>query len=256
MLCLNKTSLLLVVVMLGSFASARVDATSVSIPNGDFETIYKPGSTTITGQFNNDYTNGIGPNVTLALSSGASFSDSTSGNNVAIPGWVGTGVIAKFPASYFATYDYASTAGTNNSVLSAASLGTISAGATYDLSANIASEPGPSPPATSVILLRLFDATTNTPIVPSSTSYPALTGTSGSFTTPVLYTSSYDVATLASHVGNQLKIQIGKVTSTDPQIHFDNLALTFNPVPEPTAISLALIGGLIALRAKNRRRPV
>jgi|GEM_PF-954805 len=61
------------------------------VPNGNFETIYKPGSTTITGVLSEGaWTQGVGPNCPIDSGSGTyNFSDTTSGTVADIPGWVG-----------------------------------------------------------------------------------------------------------------------------------------------------------------------
>ncbi len=56
------------------------------LPNGDFETIYKPGSTTITATLTG-WTQGVGPDCPID-SGQYDFSDQTTGSVADIPGWV------------------------------------------------------------------------------------------------------------------------------------------------------------------------
>jgi hypothetical protein len=60
----------------------------VQIPNGGFDTIYKPGQTTITGTISG-YTTGVGPATTLSSGGKFNFSDNTSGILADVPGWIG-----------------------------------------------------------------------------------------------------------------------------------------------------------------------
>ncbi|MEM7245467.1 MAG: hypothetical protein AAF533_08985 [Acidobacteriota bacterium] len=60
---------------------------SVWVPNGDFETLYQPGSDTITATLDG-WTQGVGPGCPIDGGQ-YDFSDGTSGDVADIPGWVG-----------------------------------------------------------------------------------------------------------------------------------------------------------------------
>jgi len=80
-------------ILAGEFLLEITDVVPVVglVPNGDFETIYKPGSTTITGVLSEAaWTQGVGINCPIDSGSGTyNFSDTTSGTVADIPGWVG-----------------------------------------------------------------------------------------------------------------------------------------------------------------------
>ncbi len=74
-----------------AIAVAQVRADTITVPNGDFELIYKPGSTTITAQLSpagGSWTQGVGPNCPIDSGEYA-FSDQTTGTQADIPGWLG-----------------------------------------------------------------------------------------------------------------------------------------------------------------------
>jgi len=83
--------LAIVAVAMLSLAIGGAGAATVSVPNGDFETIYKPGQTVITGVLvpaGNAWTQGVGPGCPIDNGS-YEFSDTTVGTLADIPGWVG-----------------------------------------------------------------------------------------------------------------------------------------------------------------------
>ncbi len=66
-----------------------VSAGEIFVPNADFEEIYKPGSTTITGELPfGDWTQGVGPECPIHHGE-YTFSDGSTGTVADIPGWVG-----------------------------------------------------------------------------------------------------------------------------------------------------------------------
>jgi hypothetical protein len=78
-------------ILAGEFLLEITDVVPVVglVPNGDFELIYKPGSTTITGVISSGgWTMGVGPDCPIE-SGTYNFSDTTSGTVADIPGWVG-----------------------------------------------------------------------------------------------------------------------------------------------------------------------
>ena len=86
-MCRRNVSTIVVVAML-ALAIGQVQAESINVPNGSFELIYKPGETTITADLGGGWTNGVGPDSKMNGSQTASFSDGTSGGYVDIPGWI------------------------------------------------------------------------------------------------------------------------------------------------------------------------
>jgi hypothetical protein len=83
-----------------------ITTVTVTVPNGSFEQIYKPGSTTITADLDQSlvgggweqgegWTQGVGPAAPTDIHppggtrSRASYSDGTTGYSVDIPGWIG-----------------------------------------------------------------------------------------------------------------------------------------------------------------------
>ncbi|NQU21909.1 MAG: hypothetical protein HQ567_11555, partial [Candidatus Nealsonbacteria bacterium] len=75
--------------ILGGALSNQSRAVEIPVPNGDFETLYLPGSTTITGVVApGGWSQGVGPDC--PIDSGTyEFSDFTTGDTADIPGWVG-----------------------------------------------------------------------------------------------------------------------------------------------------------------------
>ncbi len=69
-----------------SVTTPTVESVSVPIPNGDFDTVYKPGQTTITATISG-WSMGVGP--ACQAYGTYNFSDKTSGTVADIPGWIG-----------------------------------------------------------------------------------------------------------------------------------------------------------------------
>jgi hypothetical protein len=69
-----------------SATTPAADFVPVRIPNGDFDTIYKPGQTTITATISG-YTCGVGPATPII--GNYNFSDNTSGTLADVPDWIG-----------------------------------------------------------------------------------------------------------------------------------------------------------------------
>lgn len=83
----NVLALFLVGVFV-AFSSAGF-AGVINVPNGDFETLYKPG-TMITGIITNSgWTMGVGPDCPIDGGPGFTFDDETTGEIADIPGWLG-----------------------------------------------------------------------------------------------------------------------------------------------------------------------
>jgi len=76
-------------VVIFTLVIGQVQAESVTVPNGSFELIYKPGSTAITAELANRYTWGVGPNSPMNNpSNSVTYSDGATGALVDIPGWI------------------------------------------------------------------------------------------------------------------------------------------------------------------------
>ena len=224
--------------------------TPVTVPNGDFETIYKPGSTTVTGEMTpggNAWTQGVGPGCPLhnAEAMEYEFSDSSSGDVADIPGWLGydrQGWIA-----LGGTYERDTASGdlqgaiTNQNnhtpggahqyvvngdtwgnpagglITSQAALGVILSDATYTLSMYASGSASP------VVLHMLADGLV---VDPTSSVHPIL---GGGFQE---YSRTYDASDLSSYVGRSITIVLG-VGRPQPdgasgaQSHFDDVTLSY-----------------------------
>lgn len=71
-----------------SVTTPAANFVAVPIPNSGFDTIYKPGQTTITATISG-YTTGVGPATTLSSGGKFNFSDNTSGTIADVPDWIG-----------------------------------------------------------------------------------------------------------------------------------------------------------------------
>ncbi|UCG49577.1 MAG: hypothetical protein JSU94_07310 [Phycisphaerales bacterium] len=225
-----------------AIAVGRVQADTVTVPNGDFELIYKPGSTTITGQLSpagGSWTQGVGPNCPIDNGQ-YNFSDESSGTEADIPGWLGydkAGWIA-----WGGTYGRDQTTGNlqgsianqanhtsggvncylanggswGNSagglIVSEASLGNVLTNATYTLSMYAKGA------ATPVVLELLAGGTV---ITPSSSVSPTLSSSWQEFS------RTYDYEDLTSYVGQPLTILLGvDRDASGTQTQFDDVSLS------------------------------
>jgi hypothetical protein len=76
------------------------------------------------------------------------------------------------------------------------------------------------------------------------------TGTSGAAETWNEFTNTYDAASLAAVVGQNLTIRVGwAMGATGAQSELDNVTLT--SIPEPTSLSLLALGALGLVRRKR-----
>ena len=230
-----------------------VGCDNLPIPDSDFETFYKPGtSETVTGTFVSGWTNGLGSNVQIACcgSDAVNWLDSTqgaTGDSIEIPNWVtvsgNTGIQSGVGAgSSVGVYVNGSGyGGSGGKVASTSNLGTIQAGATYTLSIS-ASDVNGSGSAALPVYLDLLDPSSNA--LPSSSSvFPTV---SSSFQT---FSKTYSATDLAPFVGDPLVIEFGAGSSGN-QTDFDNVSLTM-AIPEPPS-SVAIVGlcgmGLVGFR--------
>ena len=84
----RRNILTIVAVAILTLAIGQVQAMTVTVPNSDFELIYKPGQTTITGVVSGGgWTQGVGPDC--PIDAGVyEFADLTTGDTADIPGWL------------------------------------------------------------------------------------------------------------------------------------------------------------------------
>jgi hypothetical protein len=211
---------------------------SISIPNGGFEVIYKPGSTTVTADLGEGWTQGLGPDTPMD-SGQAAYSDGSTGDAVDIPGWIGAdvqgwidaggsygrdttsgnrqGSVARQSETPDGLHYYLSNGGgwgngAGGLIVSEAPLATIGSGCTYTLSmiANGGAKP--------VVLELLADGV---PLTPSASEDPVL---SGDWQT---YSRTYDAADLEGLAGASLTIRLGVGRgASGGQSHFDAVSLS------------------------------
>jgi hypothetical protein len=241
---------------LTALLSSMAQAGNVAIPNAGFETLYKPGSTSITAAIGTGYTIGIGPGVQVV--GGATYSDSTTGSNVDVPGWAGnnaTGVQGfaagggQFPAgtpspSNAVYVQGPAFGGTGPNLVTSGGLGALAAGTNYILSIEVGWRNDVSSVASPTVVE--LNANGNA-LTADASSSPALV--QGSFVT---YTREYDAASLAGVIGQTMTISFGVGAGvTGQQVEFDSVRLT--AVPEPSAVALLGLSAVGLLFAVRRR---
>ncbi len=241
--------------------SAKVGAVIITVPNGDFEQVYKPG-TAIPGVVSYaGWTQGVGPDC--PIDSGAYiFDDGTTGDKADIPGWIGYDRDAWIASG--GTYGRDQTTGNlqgsvaaqgplngahcflgNGSnwgnpagalIVSDASLATVDSALIYTLS--VMTTGGVTP----VVLELLADGVALTPS--SSVSPPDAGGWRE-------LSRTYDATSLSGHDGESLTILLGHGRpATGTQNRYDDVSLTY--VPEPATIALLGLGALALVRPKRR----
>ena len=241
-----KIKLLLLAVAIFAFAIGQVQAATVTItvPNADFETIYKPDSTTITATLSSGgWTQGVGPDCPIDVGR-YNFSDQTTGSLADIPGWLGydrDGWIA-WGGSYGRSQTTGNLQGSVSNqanhtsgglncylanggswsnpagglIVSDASLGNVLTNATYTLS--MYAKGGGTPAATPVALKLLANGTV---ITPSSSVSPTLSGSWQEFS------RTYDAEDLTGYVGQALTIVCGvDRNASGTQTQMDDVSLT------------------------------
>jgi len=217
-----------------------------SVPNGDFELLYKP-ATGIPGSISSDgWTQGVGPGCPIDTGQ-YNFSDSSSGDHADIPGWLGydrNGWIA-----WGGTYDRDETTGNlqgsvayqgnhtpdgencylangggwsnpaGGLITSAAPLGNVLGDSTYTLSMYAQLSGGNA--ATPVVLNLLAGSVV---VTPSSSASPTLT------TSWQEFSRTYNSASLLSHIGEPLTIVLGVGrNAAGNQTKFDDVSLSHSP---------------------------
>jgi len=229
-------------------AESWLAAVPITVPNSDFEEIYKPGAGTPGAVSPGGFSQGVGPGCPIDGGSYI-FDDGTTGGIADIPGWLGydpEGWIAfggtydrdiNFPNrqgsistqhNYTGSHCYLSNGGgwgnpAGGLIVSDASLGNVEAGI-YVLSMFANGDALP------VVLDLLVDGVV---VTPTSSVDPNLSGDWQEFS------RTYDAASLGGHLGKSLTIVLG-VGRPDPngatgaQSHFDNVTLFHSPGPLPT----------------------
>ncbi len=247
---MNKLTLvaalgLAAVLILGIAVCNESRADTIPVPNGDFETLYKPG-TTIEGNISlapsPGWSQGVGPDVPIAPDSpaGYEFDDGTTGDLADILGWIGadrdgwianggtynrdqnSGHLQGSVASQFNFTDggiqsYLANGGdwgnpAGGLIVSDAPLAVIESNLTYTVSmmANGA--------ATPVTLDLLADGVA---LTPSSSVDPVLSAEWQE------YSRTYDLASLAGSVGKDVTIQLGVGReASGTQSRFDDVSLS------------------------------
>lgn len=249
--------------ILGTAVTNELRAGTIPVPNGDFETLYKPG-TAITGVVApGQWNQGVGPDCPLDNTAWVyEFSDSTTGPLADIAGWLGydrqgwidnggsygrdetTGhlqgsIAAQSPISGALCY-LGNGGGWGNQagalIVSAEPLATVDESLTYTLSMMTLG------PCTPVVLDLLAGGVALTPSSSLDPVGPDLREIS----------RTYDATSLSGHAGEPLTIVLGHGRpATGSQNKYDDVSL--DAIPEPATLSLLALGSLIAVRRSKRR---
>jgi len=216
---------------------------TITVPNGDFEQIYQPGSDSITADLGDGWTQGLGPDAPMDNGT-ATYSDGSTGAAVDIPGWIGAdaqgwvdnggtydrdtsfpnrqGSVAAQIVTPDGLYYYLSNGGgwgntAGGLIVSDAALGTVEDGS-YALSMLAT---GPDGAATPVVLELLADGVALTPSVSVD---PVLDGEWQKVS------RIYDTASLDGHLGESLTIRLGVDRgASGGQSCLDAVSLSFAP---------------------------
>jgi hypothetical protein len=223
-----------------SVTTPAAEFVAVPIPNGGFDTIYKPGQTTITATISG-YTNGVGP--ATAIRGNYNYSDKTSGSLADVPDWIGYdrdgwieyGGTGPWGTQNWNLQGFLSAGGKKEGgnsfscnggdwscregglIVSAAPIGKVQTNATYVLVGYAAGS------ATPIVLKLLADGVA---VTPTSAIDPQLTGGWQKFS------RTYAPADLAKHFGKEITIVCGLGRDAKgEQTAIDDLSLRYFIVP-------------------------
>ena len=234
-----KRCCLVLFVLLAFGMSAKASVVTITVPNGDFETLYKPGTGIPGTVMEGGWSSGVGPDCPIDGGDGYQFADSSTGTVADIPGWIGydrqgwvdlggtygrdetTGnlqgsVAAQGPLNGVHCYlgngsNWGNQAGAL--IVSDAPLATVQSDLTYTLS--MMTIGGVTP----VVLELLADGVALTPS--SSISPPHVDGEWREFS------RTYDATSLSGHDGESLTILLGHGRpATGTQNRYDDVSLT------------------------------
>ena len=257
----RKKVLTIVTVAVLAMAVGQVQAQMqpIPVPNSDFELVYAPGQTEITGTVS-DWTQGVGPDCPSDVGN-YTFSDASTGTVADIPGWLGydrdgwilrggtyerdqtTGHLQGSVSSQIipdsGIHSYLANGGSwgnpaGGLITSAASLGNIAGNTAYALSMQTTGNAGPKTLhllANGVIITPTTASVEPDPVADPD-GYAALREIS----------RTYDVAALTSYIGDPITIVLG--TGRDPnafgeQSKFDDISLSSEFAFKPTDINPA-----------------
>ena len=281
-----KRCYVVLVVLLAVGLSAQ--AAPIPVPNGDFETLYKPG-TTITGVVSGGgWSQGVG--LDCPIDNGEyQFSDSTTGDVADIPGWLGydrPGWWAN--GGTYNRVDYYPGDGTPEDPPDANIPDPLHPDRFGNLQGSVSSQHNHTPGGAMAFLgngggwgnaagalivsaeslgtvdeglVYTLSMMANGSALPTVFDLLAdgVALTPSSSVDPVLsgdwqeFSRTYDATSLSGHAGESLTILFGHGRpATGSQSRYDDI--TLDAVPEPASLSLLALGSLIAFRRSRRRR--
>ena len=219
---------------------------------GDFQ-LYKPGEPTVTATLTGGWVpwGGVTSPTDLAISGGgtADYSDGTSGDTVDLLGWNkiqgNVDILANGPGGSLALSVFAAWGGQAR-VVTASSLGNITAGLDYTISAMIGGpDSGPiSGPLAFHLLadgVELASTSSVDPTLPNDGDFQSISRT-------------YAAADLVGFIGQEMTIVVG-VTDDNTignRVIFDDVSLV--AIPEPTTPLLLGLGGFALAFSRSRKQ--
>ena len=250
-----KTTKLLTSSLLAAFVAGSLShqaQATISLPlNGGFD-ISKPGTSgAVGGVLVDGFLKGVGEaGVTIQNSSSVDWDDGTgsaSGEIIDMLGWnvangAGGDTLNNGPGGSLAWNTFAGWG--DNSRAVTGSLGALLGGQEYTISVTLGG-PATGPRSQGIAFDLLADGV---PLTPTSLVDP--TPGLGDFET---ISRTYDAASLAAFVGQDLTIMVGVTddNTAGNRIIFDDVAMTPAPIPEPSSLVLLGLGGLLAGRRRR-----